>query len=355
MKHLDRFNAAIRHQETDRPPTDFIAEPAVWDRVIRYMGAGTREEVLAKLDVDLRHISHVDFRPAPQRDNTGAFTDIWGVRRRPVANRFGAYDEVEFRPFAEITSMDQVKQYPWPSPDIYDFSTLKERCKAYHGEYAVVFGMPGIMDLINGTSFARGMELVLMDIALEDPVGLALMEKRQEHFLEMTERGLAAADGMVDVLWIGDDYGTQTGPLINPDTWKRLFGPKLKAFIDLGHRYGAKVMLHSCGSNRRLLPLWIDMGLDIYQAVQVEAADMDPAGLFRDFGRDIVFHGMIGLQSVLASGSVGDVEREVRKIVALSGGSGYIVAPTHFLGIDVPMENARAIYDTVNYTERITT
>ncbi len=201
------------------------------------------------------------------------------------------------------------------------------------------------MDLINGTSFGRGMEQVLVDVALRDPVGLALMEKRQEILLEVAERALKAAKGKIDVLWIGDDYGIQTGQLMNLETWKEVFAPKMKAFIDLGHRYGAKVMLHSCGSNRALIPLWIDMGLDIYQAVQVEAEGMDAAGLFRDFGKHIAFHGMIGLQSVMAHGSVADVRHETERIVRLSEGSSYIVAPTHFLEIDIPMENAEAIYD----------
>jgi hypothetical protein len=42
---------------------------------------------------------------------------------------------------------------------------------------------------------------------------------------------------------------------MNLDSWKSLFAPKLKAFIELGHTYGAKVMLHSCGSNHRHMPL----------------------------------------------------------------------------------------------------
>lgn len=342
--------AAVNHEQTDRPPMDFIAEPVVVERITSYMGAADYEGVLTRLDIDIRHINHNEFRPAPVRDETGAFTDIWGVRRRPVTNQFGSYDEVDFRPLAQIASMDQVDKYPWPSPDIFDFSDLEERCKAYQAEYAIVLGSPGIMDLINSTSFARGMEQVLMDIALEDPVGLALMEKRQEFFLEVAERALKTANGLIDVLWIGDDYGTQIGPLMSPDTWKKLFGPKLKAFIDLGHKYSAKVMLHSCGSNRKLLPFWIDMGLDIYQAVQVEAEGMDAAGLFKDFGKSITFHGMIGLQSVLAHGTPDDVRKEVRETIRLSGGSGYIVSPTHFLEIDVSMENARAIYDTVTQT-----
>jgi uroporphyrinogen decarboxylase len=345
MDHRTRFERAMTRQSLDRPPIDFIAQGEVPARLVRYLGVRDYEDALVRLDVDFRHFSHADYRAPHEKDERGFFTDMWGVRRRPVVNQFGSYDEVEYRPFASIRSMDEVKAYPWPSPDIFDFAGLEAACDRVRGEYIVIFGHPGLMDLINGTSFGRGMEQVLVDVALRDPVGLALMEKRQEILLEVVERALKAAKGKIDVLWIGDDYGIQTGQLMNLETWKEVFAPKMKAFIDLGHRYGAKVMLHSCGSNRALIPLWIDMGLDIYQAVQVEAEGMDAAGLFRDFGKHIAFHGMIGLQSVMAHGSVADVRHETERIVRLSEGSSYIVAPTHFLEIDIPMENAVAIYD----------
>jgi uroporphyrinogen decarboxylase len=346
MDHRSRFESAMRHEACDRLPMDFISEGDVPARVARYFGAAGYEDALRKLDIDFRHLPHAEFRAPYAKDERGFFTDMWGVRLRPVVNRFGSYDEVEYRPFAGIATMDEVESYPWPSPDIFDFSGLERRCDALRGEHVVVFGHPGLMDLINGTSFARGMEQVLVDVALEDPVGLALMERRQEILLEVARRALEAAKGKIDVLWIGDDYGTQSGPLMKLDSWKSIFAPKLKAFIELGHRYGARVMLHSCGSNRGLIPLWIGMGLDIYQAVQAEAEGMGAEGLFRDFGKDIVFHGMVGLQSVLAHGSPDDVRRETARIVKASGGTGYIVAPTHFLEIDIPMENASAMYET---------
>ncbi len=90
MRHLDRFNAAVSHKETDRPPADFIAHPDVMKRMAAFMGVRDEEEVLGALDVDIRHISQNDFRPAPQRDETGAFTDIWGD---DTVNHFGGTEK----------------------------------------------------------------------------------------------------------------------------------------------------------------------------------------------------------------------------------------------------------------------
>jgi uroporphyrinogen decarboxylase len=344
MNHRERFFAAVNHQPADRPPMDFVGDPWMYDRLVRYLVARDFQETLVKLDIDFRQLSHHGFKPVPPRDEHGVYTDIWGVKRRPVSNEFGAYDEVSYLPFANITDLKQVEDYPWPSPDVFDFSTLEQQCREYARQYVVIFGNPGTMDLINGTAFGRGMEQVLIDIALEDPVGLAIIEKRYQIMVEMVERALRAANGSIDILWTGDDYGTQNGPLCSVAAWKRLFAPKLQAYIDLGHKYGAKVMLHSCGSNRHLIPLWIDMGLDIYQTVQTEAFRMDAQELFREYGKHITFHGMIGVQSVLPHGTPADVRREVRARIRASGGSGYILAPSHNFQPDTPMENIVALY-----------
>ncbi len=324
---------------------DFIAEGWMRIPIVEHLKAQDYEDAQVKLGTDIRWVCHSEFTPPYERDEDGAFTDMWGTVRKPVVNQFGSYDEVVFRPFAEMTDLKQVEDYPWPSPGIYDFSALKQRCQAHHDNYAVVFGGTGIMDLINGISFARGMEQLMIDIGLDDPVGLALIQKRFEIIYAVAENGLKAADGLIDVLWIGDDYGSQNGPTFSMDTWNRIFRPRLQAFIDLGHKYGAKVMLHSCGSNRGLIPTWIEMGLDIYQSVQVEAAGMEPTALLKDFGKDLTFHGMIGLQSTLSQGTPEDVRRDVLARWEAAGGTGYIAAPAHFWEPDVPMENVVALYE----------
>lgn len=347
MTHRERIAATLAHSSTDRPPVDCLTLPGAFrEALIRATGASDYESALRMLGADLRHVDHRSFRPGPDRDPDGAFRDMWGVVRRPVANQYGTYDEVFDRPLARIETLADVERYPWPSPDIYCFSRLADQCREHRERgYVVAFGGPGVMDLINGTAFGRGMEQVLVDVALGDAVGMAILERRQEFFLSVVERALSEAGSLMDVLWIGDDYGTQTGPLFRPEVWKQVFAPKLRAFIELGHRHGLRVMLHSCGSNREVLPFWIDMGLDIYQAVQVEASGMEPEGLFRDFGRDIVFHGMIGMQSTLPHGTPDEVRQAVRERTQASGGTGWIAAPSHFFDLDVPVENALALFE----------
>lgn len=136
-----------------------------------------------------------------------------------------------------------------------------------------------------------------MDIALENPVGLAVVEKRFEFGHERTRRALEACSGKVDIVWMGDDYGTQRGLPLSPSKWRKIFRPKLQAMIDLAHKNSARLMLPSCGSTRRLWPDFVDMGLDIYDTVQPSSSGMMPNELAAEFGRYRCMHGTSNTQS----------------------------------------------------------
>jgi uroporphyrinogen decarboxylase len=272
----------------------------------------------------------------------GRFENYWGSIRKAVRNEAGEYNEAVEFPYAKFESVADVEKFRWPKIEWFDFSTIAKQCERYC-DYAVVYGSPGNMDLINGTAYGRGVERVLFDIALEDPVGLACMEKRFECCYAMSERGLAEGGGKIDIFWIGDDYGTQNGLLMSPEIWQ-----KLSKMCELGHKYGAKVMLHCCGGTRAIWPDLIEAGVDIYQTVQPEAKDMEPASLKEEFGEQICFHGTISIQKTLPFGKAEGVAAEVRRrIETVGAGGGLILAPAHNLQPDTPVENVLAMYDAV--------
>lgn len=236
---------------------------------------------------------------------------------------------------------------PGPIPGWYDYSGLAAQCREAQG-YAVVYGWPGNVDMINGTSFGRGFEQTIIDIATEDPAGLRIMERRLEFCHEQTRRALEACGGAIDIVWIGDDFGTQRGLLFRPSIWSKVFRPKVQKMIDLTHRYGAMLMLHSCGSTRPLWRYFVEMGLDIYDTVQPEAANMIPEELAAEFGAHICLHGTISTQQTLPRGTPQDVAAEVRRRIETFGArGGLIVAPAHNVQPDTPLENILAMYSAV--------
>jgi uroporphyrinogen decarboxylase len=149
------------------------------------------------------------------------------------------------------------------------------------------------------------------------------------------------------MLQLGEDLGTQIGPMISVDLFRSVFRPRIQRFIDLGKRYGVLVMIHSCGSSSWAFDDFVDMGIDVVDTLQPEAKDMAPAYLKHRYGDRLSFHGSISTAGPVASGSIADVAENVRETLAvMMPGGGYALAPTHQLQDNSPTENVVMMYDT---------
>lgn len=262
----------------------------------------------------------------------------------------GFYQDTHSHPLACIRTRADVAAYePIRTPEWYDFSDLAAVAANLRTQgYVTMFGNAGIFDIVNGLgSRGRGYEQLICEIMGADPVALALIDKHLEVEYEYCRRGLDAGNGCIDILYIGEDCGTQHGPLFPPEFFREFFAPRMQRFADLAHAHGAACMLHSCGSTRDLLPIFIDdIGIDILDAVQPEPVGMEPEALKHDFGDRITFCGMLSLQQTLAHGTTDDCRREAEHRIRVSGrNGGYIFSPPNTFTRDIPLENILAVYE----------
>jgi uroporphyrinogen decarboxylase len=89
----------------------------------------------------------------------------------------------------------------------------------------------------------------------------------------------------------------------------------------------------------------IDMGVDILNPIQPGSFEMEPERLKADYGDKIVFWGGIDEQKLLSCGSVQQVRQEVQRVcVVLNKNGGYIMAASHNIQPDVPVENIEAMF-----------
>jgi uroporphyrinogen decarboxylase len=144
----------------------------------------------------------------------------------------------------------------------------------------------------------------------------------------------------------GDDFGEQRGPLLSPAMFRELVLPYLADRIRLTGTYtDAAFFHHSCGSIRELIPDLIRAGVRILNPIQPRAHGMEPAGLKRDFGAQLVFYGGVDTQELLPSGTPDQVESETRELLGVLGREGgYVLSAAHTLQEDVPAENVLAMY-----------
>lgn len=157
----------------------------------------------------------------------------------------------------------------------------------------------------------------------------------------------AYAEAGVDIVWIGDDLGTQRSLVMSPQQYRAWYRPHHEHIVNSlrRRRPTVKIAFHSCGHVYPLVGDLIEIGVDILEAVQAET--MDLALLKREFGRDLCFWGGVGAQSVL-QGSPEQVTEGVRATLRLMApGGGYIAAPCHTLTEEVALDNILAFHQAL--------
>jgi uroporphyrinogen decarboxylase len=187
----------------------------------------------------------------------------------------------------------------------------------------------------------------MIDIATRDEVGLAVIDRRCNFWYAFCRRGLEAARGGIDILHLGEDCGNQLGRMFAPIDFEEVFRPRLQRFFDLGHEFGCKVMMHSCGDTHELQPTFIQMGLDILDAMQPEPPGMQPIESLRDRTRGkLAYCGLISTQHTLPHLSEGQCRAEARhRLDVIARGGGYFFSPAHCIQPDTPLDNVLAIYE----------
>jgi uroporphyrinogen decarboxylase len=346
MNSKERFYSTIKYAGYDRPPTKHYGTPEINKALQEYFGVSTYEELQLAVGDDFRHVEPCYIGPELRKFEDGSWEGLWGERYTNFSFGGGTYPEAVFLPFKGVDNVSDLKKFRFPSPDWYDYSTIKSQCEKYKG-YAVNAGGPDLPDFMNSIARCRGVEQVLLDIATMDPVYLALVDQRHDFFLEKCKRTLEAGEGLIDVLCVGEDYGNQNGLMISPKTFDALFAPRMKSFFELAHRYGAKTMMHCCGSCYALIPRLIDLGLDILEVVQVDAVNMGVRMLHEKFYGKIAFCGSISVQNTLPFGSEADVVNEVELRKKLFQKGGMIIAATHDIQVGTPIRNVVAMYRAI--------
>ncbi|MFW6119758.1 MAG: uroporphyrinogen decarboxylase family protein, partial [Petrotogales bacterium] len=176
------------------------------------------------------------------------------------------------------------------------------------------------------------------------------LNKLEEKYLEDLEKYLDRVGKYLDLIVLGDDYGTQENAQISPLMFRNLFKPHMKALCDFikKRNKNIRIFLHSCGSVIKLIPDFIDAGIEVLNPVQTNARGMDPLVLKREFGKELTFWGGgCDTQHILPFGSLEELEDDVKKrmdIFAPYGG--FVFAAIHNIQKEVSPEKVVLLYDS---------
>jgi len=381
MNSRERILKTLNHEEPDQVPFDLAGstwtgitngayqklldhlhlppEEPVWADVIQQIVVPS-PVVLEMLQVDTRgllpltsHNWNVYDKLTDAGDNW-EYLDEWSFTHH-FPKKDGHWFSLVKNPMEQLAdpSEDDIIRFNWPfAADKRRIGGLREKAQSYRdqGKLVMIKGLcAGVFEM---QQRVRGMTNAMMDPFMFPEFSDLLIGKIADLKIEFWEMALNELGDAVDIVAEGDDYGTQESQLIAPDHFRTYYKPHIARVISAmtAKAPHAKVMFHSCGNVRPIIPDFIEIGIDILNPVHITATGMEPSRLKKDFGRDVVFWGGgVDTQKVLPSLSPKEVSDHVkRNIEALAPGGGFVFATVHNIQSEVPPANIMAMLDTLN-------
>ncbi|MBP1602822.1 MAG: methylcobalamin:coenzyme methyltransferase [Acidobacteria bacterium] len=348
MTSRERVLAVFAGKIPDRVPVWLGASPEWKELAKTRAGLKSDEDLAVFVGDDFRRV-HATYAGPPDWSPDRAFLHPGATSRTPFGvERTGyGYGQPISHPLAQARTVADIEAYPWPDPAWMDVSRVRAEALAWGGRYAVLGGdwSPFFHDAID----LLGMENLMVMLAEDPSVVDVLLGHIVDYYHRSSLRIFEAAAGAIDIFFIGNDFGTQNGPVVGERTFRRFFLPHLARLARLGHDFGLKVMLHCCGGFFPLIPAMIDAGIEALQSLQPDSRGMAPAGLKAAFGGRIVFEGCIDTHHWLIDGTPELVREKTRETLAIMmPDGGYIASPSHdYLLPETKVENVFALYETV--------
>lgn len=260
--------------------------------------------------------------------------DIWGTTWRKI--QAGVMGLPIGNPLAAV---EDLAHYQWPDPDdericgpLYQaageapqerFLSGSHRDTLWEKAYMLV-GMEGLMMYFHTEpGFVREVLHRIMDFQL----GIA------QHYARLG----------VEFVQLGDDLGTQKGPLLGPKTVNEFLVPEYRRLFQFYRERGVLIGFHSCGNVESLLDTFMDLGVDVLNPVQATANDLDRVRALTQ-GR-MALQGGVSSATIMA-GPPELIEREVRqRLWQLGREGGYFCRQDQ--GLPYPQEHLDALQEAI--------
>ena len=340
MTSKDRVLTAFEHYEPDRVPRWCGASPEFWNKCKSELELDD-EGLRIRFGDDFRRVSARYCGPIFPQSPGSTYRTPFGVDRLGIG-----YGQPLNHPLANA-SLSQIHDYAWPNPAWMYVSEIKEEASIYEEQYAILGGewSPFWHDVIDLT----GMENLCYKMCDEPEIVDAVLDHIVDYYLTVSQNIFDTAADVIDIFFIGNDFGSQTGPLIGEAMFRRFLLQHLKRLVDLGHSYGLKVMLHCCGGFAPLIPSMIEIGLDGLHAIQPSCTDMDLRALKADFGDRILFNGCIDSHEVLINGTPDSVREKTKEVInIMKPGGGFVAGASHdYILEETPVKNVLTMFDTI--------
>jgi uroporphyrinogen decarboxylase len=368
MTPRECFHAAMNHEQPDRLLLDMgkhigsihrrayvklkeylgddsmVNENLILDRMAQTVVPD--ESLLQRFDIDFRWIVP-NWVQVTEREDVPGYIDMWGVPYK--ATEDCDHCVVDGAPMRQAT-LDNIDDFQWPDPnDPEQFKGLREKAKHLYENTDFVIGADAIKAgvLMNSLQM-RSYEQFFMDLVIDKGFAEALMDRILKTLKEMWSRYMEEVGPYVQLAYVTDDLGSQSSLLISPKLFREMLKPRMKELHDhIKSCADVKLMFHTDGAVLPLVDDFLEMNVDILNPVQTSVSGLeDTYALKQAFGDRLSFHGAIDVQQMLPNASTEELELEIaRRVYDLGRNGGYILAPCHNIGHDIPPENVVTLFE----------
>jgi uroporphyrinogen decarboxylase len=304
------------------------------------------ESLLQRFDIDFRWLVP-NWVQVTERDDVPGYVDMWGVPYKAAAN----WDHcvVDGAPMKNAT-VDNIDDFQWPDPhDPEQFKGLGEKAKHLFENTDYVIGADAIKaGILMNSLQMRGFEEFFVDLLINKEFAEALMDRILSTLKDMWTHYMEEVGPYVQLVYLTDDLGSQNSLLISPKVFREMLMPRMKELHDhIKSLADVQLMFHTDGAVLPLVDDFLEMNVDILNPVQTSVKGLeDTFALKESFGDRLSFHGAIDVQSMMPNATIEELEQEIAlRIYELGRNGGYILAPCHNIGHDIPVENVVALFE----------
>lgn len=321
---------AIRHQQPDAVPYQINLTMPARAKLEAHYGTQCLDDLLGNHIV--RYKSRLDYEPLPE---PGMYRDEWGVVWNKSVDRDIGVPSNHVLPDRDLA--------PLAVPDPID-ARRYAGLPAFFAANSDRFTLFSVsFSLFERAWTLRGMQALLTDM-VEAP---GFVDSLFDRILEWN---LTVLDEMLkhpfDGVLFGDDWGQQRGLIFGAKRWRQFVKPRAAAMYRKVADAGKAVCIHSCGKVQDLFPELIEIGLQVFNPFQPEVMDLHE--MKARYGGALTFYGGVSIQQLLPFASPEQVRDEARKLMDdLGRGGGFIIAPSHDITGDIPLDNILALIETV--------
>ena len=346
MNHKQRVHAALKRQTTDRVPIWMWFHPATAEKMSKALEIPSSylDEVLGH-DIKQTWVSNNYAMEGIVHENNGDIhIDDWGIEWI----KSDEFNQIKSYPLKNA-SRDEILNYQYPYEKADKLLNLMQPVLEHKKDYFIGCDIsPSLFEMIWRL---RGMEESIYDIVLDRELFQTMINQAADFNLHLAKR--AVSEFELDWLWSGDDVAGKENMIMSPEDWREIIKPRLQEIFDVGKSNGLWMAHHCCGALRSIIPDLIEMGLDVLNPIQCDCVGMNPAELKRDFGKDLAFMGGVDTIEFLPNATSDKVFKETKELIETmtADGGGYILAASHTIPPETPLENIFALYEAAGITK----